>query len=288
MKVAHELRSELPAVHEMDFHGDRLLLIDVDGKPHVVLRPALEALGLDYSGQLQRLQRQPWATVGIMPTVGGDGKVREMAAVPVRTFLMLLATVDAGRVSEVVRPKLVAYQAEVADAIEAYWSKGVAINPRATPVQMAAALQEHQLHCLAIARTANLVDPDWLEAKTRHVLARALGEEPEVDPARRPLTVGEYLEEKGIRGERLRKLAPQFGISLAAKFRREVGGSRPFVPRFVDNAQRNVRGYTEAHRPLFDAVWAERCASSDSIGSLFEPPVVRLPSSGVDRRGRPA
>ena len=199
---------------------------------------------------------------------------------------MLLATIDESRVPEAVRPKLVAYQAEVADAIEAYWTKGAAINPRATPEQIAAALHEHQLRLLAMAHAAGLVDREWLEAKTRHVLACALGEEPEVDPARRPLTVGEYLEEKGIRGERLRKLAPRFGISLAAKFRTEVGGERPFVRRFVDNAQRNVRGYTEAHRPLFDAVWAERYASGD--GSVVEPPVVPLPGTPPRRGGRAA
>ncbi len=273
------------AVHEMDFHGDRLLLIDVDGKPYVVLRPALEALGLDYSGQLQRLQRQPWATVGMMPTVGGDGKVREMAAIPVKTFLMLLATVDASRVSEAVRPKLVAYQAEVSDAIEAYWTKGVAINPRATSEQIVVALHEHQLRCLAIAREANLVDPDWLEAKTRHVLARTLGEEPEVDPTRRPLTVSEYLDEKGIRGRQLRTLAPEFGKWLKSEYITEFGCQPPTVERFVDNALRRVCSYTEAHRPLFDAVWLARIGAGDDDDQTTDAPVVRLPDATRVRRG---
>ncbi len=283
--MAHQSRSALPTVHEMDFHGDRLLLIDVDGKPNIVLRPALETLGLDYPTQCEKLRRRSWATVGQSPTVAADGRVREMVTVDVRTFLMLLATVDESRVSDSVRPKLVAYQAEVADAIEAYWMKGAAINPRATAEQIRNALHEHQLRMLAMAHVAKLVDPDWLEAKTRHVLARALGEEPEVDPVRRPLTVGEYLEEKGIRGERLRKLAPQFGISLAAKFRTEVGGSRPFVRRFVDNAERNVRGYTEAHRQLFDAVWTERSARDCGSGLLFEAPIVPLPKPPRGQRG---
>jgi len=286
MSAANEPRPALPTVHEMEFHGDRLLLIDVDGQPHIVLRPAVEALGLDYKNQLDKLRGKSWATVVLSTTVAADGRRREMVTVNVRTFLMLLATIDENRVADAVRPKLVAYQGEVADAIEAYWTKGAAINPRATPEQIAAALHEHQLRMLAMAGAAKLVDPDWLEAKTRHVLARALGEEPEVDPARRPLTVGEYLEEKGIKGARLRKLAPQFGKSLAAKFRTEVGGSRPFVRRHVDNAERNVRGYTEAHRPLFDAVWAERCAAGN--GPLFEAPIVHLPSPSAGRRGRPA
>ena len=95
----------LSTVHEMEFHGDRLLLIDVDGKPYVVLRPAVDALGLDYWGQLQRLRRRSWATVCVTQTVAGDGKTREMVTVDVRTILMLLATVDDGRVSDAVRPQ---------------------------------------------------------------------------------------------------------------------------------------------------------------------------------------
>ena len=197
---------------------------------------------------------------------------------------MLLATVDASRVSQVVRPKLIAYQAEVADAIEAYWTKGVAINPRTTPDQIAAALHEHQLRMLAMARDANLVDPAWLEAKTRHVLARTLGEEPEVDPGQRPLTVSEYLEEKGIRGAQLRELAPDFGKRLKSEYRFEHGCNPPIVPRFVDGGQRRVCGYTEAHRSLFDAVWSMRCDAGEEI-PVGESPVVRLPSLPRGRRG---
>jgi hypothetical protein len=288
MSMANQSRTELPTVHEMDFRGDRLLLVDVDGKPYVVLRPALEALGLDYPTQFEKLRRRSWATVGQSPTVAADGRVREMVTVDVRTFLMLLATVDEGRVSDAVRPKLVAYQAEVADAIEAYWTKGVAINPRATPEEVAAALHEHQLRMLATAHAAKLVDPAWLEAKTRHVLARALGEEPEVDPARRPLTVGDYLEEKGVHGAQLRRLRRDFGIWVKTEYRSQYGCNPPMVPRYVDGAERDVCGYTEAHRPLFDAVWATRCGVRNADGSVVAIPALRLSDPTRGRRGRPA
>jgi P22_AR N-terminal domain len=75
----------------MDFHGDRLLLADVDGKPHVVLRPAVEVLGLDYKNQLDKLRGKSWATVVLSTTVAADGRIREMVTVDVGTFLMLLA-----------------------------------------------------------------------------------------------------------------------------------------------------------------------------------------------------
>jgi hypothetical protein len=280
----HESSSALPTVHALDFHGDRLLLVDVGGKPRIVLRPAMEALGLDYATQFTKLRQRSWAVVGQSPTTGADGKTYQMVTVDVRTFLMLLATVDENRVAEAVRPKLVAYQAEVADAIEAYWTKGVAINPGATAEQIATALHEHHLRCLAIAREANLVDPDWLEAKTRHVLARALGEEPEIDPARRPLTISEYLDEKGIRGAALRTLAPTFGKWLKSAYITELGCPPTVVERFVDKALRPVCVYTEAHRPLFDAVWSARFGAGGADVTV-EPPIVRLPDSSRVRRG---
>src|SRR5882757_9364027 len=101
-----------------EFHGDQLLLVDDGGQPRIVLRPAIEALGLDYWTQLNKLRGKSWASVGQNPTVAADGKTRDMVTVDVRTFLMLLATIDEKRVAKDVAPKLVAYQAEVADAIE--------------------------------------------------------------------------------------------------------------------------------------------------------------------------
>ena len=103
------------------------------GKPHVVIRPAVEDLGLSYPAQYRKLQTRSWATVAQKATVAEDGKVREMDVVPVRTFLMLLATIHENKVAASARPVLVAFQRETADAIEAYWTKGAASNPRATP-----------------------------------------------------------------------------------------------------------------------------------------------------------
>lgn len=114
------------------FHDDDVLLVNMSGEPHVVLRPALENIGLDYSTQLKKLQGRSWATVGQCPTVGADGRIREMVTVDVRTFLMLLATVNESSVSDAIRPALIAYQREIADAINAYWTRGGMVNPRST------------------------------------------------------------------------------------------------------------------------------------------------------------
>lgn len=241
----------------LDFHGDSLLLADVNGKPHVVLKPAVEALGLDYPTQYNKLRGRSWATVGQSPMVASDGKVREMTTVDVRTFLMLLATIDERRVAKDVVPKLVMYQSEVAEAIEAYWTKGGAVNPRATEEQLASIIARAEQQARVLHALSGIVDPRWLESKARHVAARALGEEPEDDLARRPLTVGEYLEEHGMAAGFIRKVSGNFGKALKGLYVARHGQAPGKVRRFVEGAHREVAVYTEADRDLFDKVWSE-------------------------------
>lgn len=238
------------------FHGDDVLAVDVDGKPHIILKPALESIGIDPWTQTEKLRTRSWATTSQRLVVAADGKPREMVTCDVRTFLMLLATIDERRVAADVRAKLVAYQAEVADAIEQYWTKGGAINPRATEEQLVAITNRAEAQMRVLRLADGIVDRKWLEAKARHVAARALGEEPEVDPMDRPLTTGEYLQELGISGTELRSLSPTLGKRVKAAYVLKHGVEPPKVERFVDGALRNVAGYTEADRPLFDQAWS--------------------------------
>lgn len=237
------------------FRNTEVFTVGIGGKPHIILKPAIESIGLDYSTQLQKLRRRSWAVVGQCPTTGPDGKTYNMVTVDVRTFLMLLATIDETRVAEEVRPLLVAYQQEVADAIESYWTQGGAINPRATADQLDQIIGRAEAQARVLRALDGIVDPAWLEAKARHVAARALGEEPELDPMSRPLSVGEYLTDRGVTGAALRSLSSSFGKRVKALYRAEYNADPPQVERFVDGALRWVAGYTERDRPLLDAAW---------------------------------
>lgn len=239
------------------FHDGEILSTLVDGKPYVVLRPAIERLGMDYSTQLKKLRRRSWAVVGLCPMTGTDGKEYQMVTADARTFLMLLATIDEHRVSEEARPLLVAYQSEMADVLEKYWHAGGAINPRATVEQLdtLASRAEAQMRVLRLAD--GIVSKAWLDHKARHVIARVLGEEPENDPETQPITVGEYLGDKGITGADLRSMSPTFGKRVKTAYRAEYLEEPEKVQRFVDGALRMVSGYTKKHLPLFDQVWED-------------------------------
>lgn len=98
-----------------------------DGRPLVSLRHACDAIGLNYSTQAEKLAKRSWATVVPLRGTAADGKSYVMSMIDRRTFTMWLATVDANRVSDEARPVIEAFQAEAADALDAYFGAGIAV-----------------------------------------------------------------------------------------------------------------------------------------------------------------
>lgn len=238
------------------FHGTNIQSVEIDGKPQIVFKPVVDSIGLAYSSQIQKLKSKSWATMSIINTVGADGRNRDMTVIDLRTLTMWLATIDENRVSEESRPLVVAYQSEVADAIEAYWSKGGAINPRANEHQMNALLRQTQMQMELCQVAKGLIHPDHLEAKARIVLARGLGEAPELNPETRPLYAQDYLKEKNLSAKQRRSKAPMFGKRLKKLYVEKYGREPEKYDMDMQNGQvRPVNAYTEADRPLMDEVW---------------------------------
>jgi phage antirepressor YoqD-like protein len=102
------------------FHGSMLEAGKADDRVWVNVRRMCKGLELDYSGQHQRLSRPascPWATVGMMPMVAEDGKIREVFCIDLDSVPMWLATIDASRVAPHLREKLVLFQREAAKVL---------------------------------------------------------------------------------------------------------------------------------------------------------------------------
>lgn len=244
------------------FHGQSVQSVEIDGKPHVVFRPLVESLGLDADSQMKRLRRHSWATTVKMTGVGLDGKNREMTCIDLRTLTMWLATIDENRVSEEARPLVVAYQNEVADAIESYWAKGGAINPRATEHQQKAMMFELRSQMELAQAAKGLIHDAFLEAKARIILARGMGETPELDPTTRPLYVQQFLKEKGLSKKQLGSKASGFGKRLKNRWTAVNGVEPKKAPIELTNGRIiEVYGYTEADRPLMEQVWNQYYAA---------------------------
>lgn len=236
----------------------------VDGKPHIVFRHAVEAIGLEYSGQLRKLRDRSWANRREVATVAADGKTRQMVVVDEKTFLMWLATVNEMKVAAEVRPTLVAYQSETTDMVRDYWMQGGAISERATDAQLDAL--EQQIEDRRARRALGLIqliaamddniDPKWKRSRQLHHYAEASGEVPEIAPEDRALLVETYLKDCGLTKDECRSVRSNFGRHLVAAYKLDHKGQGPKESfGLVDGRERPVKSYTEADRPLFDKVW---------------------------------
>ncbi|WP_215456624.1 phage antirepressor N-terminal domain-containing protein [Streptomyces sp. ATCC 21386] len=241
----------------------------VDGQPHIVFRPAVEAIGLSYPAQLRKLNDRSWANRCDIATVAEDGKTRQMVAVDVPTFLMWLATVNETKVAADVRPTLIAYQRETTTAVNDYWTLGGAINPAATLDQVEqlrtqldgverARLAQERLSAMGVAKQFGLVNSSYVEAMARTELARMNGEEPDIDPQDITITCDEYLRDAGITSAAgLRSARVKLGRTVAALYRARYGKDPQKIRRPIDGVFRDVAVYTMRDRDLFDTAWAE-------------------------------
>ncbi|WP_345633458.1 phage antirepressor N-terminal domain-containing protein [Streptomyces lacrimifluminis] len=248
-------------VVKLDLSAGSIDTVLVDGAPYVVARPAVESLGLDWKNQHDKLRSRSWATMVQATMVAADGKAREMTVVPVRTFLMLLATINEHRVAEAHRKTLIAFQNETADAIESYWTQGGAINPRATETQLDSLISRAKQQAEVLSILSGIVDAGWLETKARLVAAKALGEEPEVDPLDVPLYVPDFLKALGLKAKDITSAQSWFG-KYALAICRELGIEPPQDRQSdLPNGQvRKTKAWTERHRPVFELVWTRHYA----------------------------
>src|ERR1700730_17127234 len=71
-------------VREITFYEDVLLVALVDDAPHVALRPITDFLGLNWSAQYRRVQRDEilMSEARLVVMRGSDGKQYEMLSLP--------------------------------------------------------------------------------------------------------------------------------------------------------------------------------------------------------------
>lgn len=233
-----------------------IMAVQQDGTEWASPNHICDALGIDWKSQHRKLSTKKWACM-VKMTMQVSGQNRELVMVDRRTLTMWLATIDAGRVNPEHREMLEAYQSEAADALDAYFHQGGAINPRADEHQAAALLRQSQMQMELAQAARGLIHQDHLEAKARIILAQGMGERPELDPATKPLYAHTYLAEKGLSDKQRKAKAGVFGKRLKKAYTEKTGKSPERYPLNLSNGQiRDVNAYTEADRPLMDEIWS--------------------------------
>ena len=124
------MNTEVDKVETIPFHGSELIARrGADDDYYVALKPLCEGMGIEYTSQYRRLNRQPWAVTAMMATTGSDGKTYNMFGINRKTLTMWLATIDTSRLKDdTVKTNIVTYQRECAEALDSYFHEGAAVR----------------------------------------------------------------------------------------------------------------------------------------------------------------
>lgn len=121
-----------PVVATVDFHDQKIITIRKDGIEFVAMRPVVEAIGLEWRGQSEKLRKnkEKFNCVDIY-TVGQDGRNRQMQCIPLSKLNGFLFTINPEKVPDPqVRRRVELYQEECFIVLHDYWFKGISVNPR--------------------------------------------------------------------------------------------------------------------------------------------------------------
>jgi hypothetical protein len=118
----------LPRVEPFAFHGDALVAVIVDGHEVVLpIRSVCGALGLDTQSQSERLREHDVLSQGLrIVKVPVGNRVQSVLAINRRYLAFWLATITPSQVSDAARPKLISYQEDLVDVLDALYGTGAA------------------------------------------------------------------------------------------------------------------------------------------------------------------
>jgi hypothetical protein len=146
------------------------------------------------------------------------------------------------------------------------------VEEAATPEQKATAIEkaaeaEAQLRAIEVLARID-GNSSYARSISRHIAARMLGEEPDIDPADVTITCDEFLTDKGVHADDLGSARTRMGKTVAALYRARYGKDPQKVKRPIHGVHRDVAVYTQRDIDLFDIAWAEVGRRYDVQGSI--------------------
>lgn len=104
----------------VDFHQDKLTLVEYNGQPYIAMKPLVENMGLDWRSQQRKLTAKRWGMVKM--TIPTNGDLQEMLCLPLRKLFGWLNTISPNKVKPQLKQKIEVYQDECDDVLWAYWT----------------------------------------------------------------------------------------------------------------------------------------------------------------------
>ncbi|KJU83650.1 protein containing Phage P22, antirepressor protein, partial [Candidatus Magnetobacterium bavaricum] len=126
----------LPAVRQITFHEDTLTAIERNGKVYVAMRPIVETLGLNWSGQYLLIQRDPVLSKDVCviqtPSPGGP---QETVCLPLKYLNGWLFKISTRRIKNPdTRSKLIRYQEECYEVLFEHFNGLAKSEPKPEPL----------------------------------------------------------------------------------------------------------------------------------------------------------
>ena len=157
----------------VNIHGNPVPTVLHNGKPHVGMKALCEQMGLDWEGQRQRVSRDETlnSTACVIKVVATDGKSREMVCLPLDMINGWLFGIDAARVKEDIRARVLAYQRECYVVLYNYWH-GKGSYGTLTPADEIRYLNQRLSLLQALQRSRDAVMRQEIYDQYRHVSER--------------------------------------------------------------------------------------------------------------------
>lgn len=108
------METRIITINEVD-----IISTQTNGQTLVPIKPICDALGIDYSGQLQKLKSdvELSSVMGLSPTTGADGKQYEMVCLPLEFVFGWLFTINPANVKDAAKDAVRQYRRECYHAL---------------------------------------------------------------------------------------------------------------------------------------------------------------------------
>lgn len=132
------------ALTAIDFHGHPIVATMHNDEMHVGMKSVCEGIGLQWQAQYNRIKRNQIlnSVVSMIDITASDNKTYKTVCLPLSMLNGWLFGVDANRVKENVREKLITYQKECFQVLHDYWFNNqtpqpVITSPAPQPLKVA-------------------------------------------------------------------------------------------------------------------------------------------------------
>lgn len=139
----------------INFHGNEITVIEKDGIQYVAMKPIVEAMGLDWSGQLKLIKGDAVLSKGMVVTsIPSEGGEQDAVCLPLNKLNGWLFKIPASRYSGERKAAIIRYQEECYDVLFDYFHKGGTTDP-AMLRKLAAELLAESEQRIAVLAAAN-------------------------------------------------------------------------------------------------------------------------------------